>query len=141
MLLIRNAIVVGPRGPEKSDIFIVKDRIVEVAPELTQPAGVVTVEANGHLALPGLVDIHVHLREPGGEYKEDFNSGTQAALAGGVTTVLGMPNTLPPITDEAALRTALGLAAKKAVCDYGLYLGATRDNVTTAPLIRDAVGL
>lgn len=141
MLLIRNAIVVGPRGPEKSDIFIVKDRIVEVAPELTQPSGVVTVEANGHLALPGLVDIHVHLREPGGEYKEDSYSGTQAALAGGVTTVLGMPNTTPPITDEAVLQTTLGLAAKKAVCDYGLYLGATRDNVTTAPLIRDAVGL
>jgi dihydroorotase (multifunctional complex type) len=141
MLLIRNAIVVGPKGPEKSDIFIVKDRIAEVAPELTQPAGAVTVEANGHLALPGLVDIHVHLREPGGEYKEDTYSGTRAALAGGVTTVLGMPNTMPPSTDEATLHAALDLAAKKAVCDYGLYLGATRDNVTTAPLIRDAVGL
>ena len=141
MLLIRNAYVVGPSGPEKADIFIVKDRIAEVAPALTQPAGAATVEANGRLALPGLVDIHVHLREPGGEYKEDSYSGTRAALAGGVTTVLGMPNTLPPITGEAALQAALDLAAKKAVCDFGLYLGATRDNVTTAPLIRGAVGL
>jgi dihydroorotase (multifunctional complex type) len=141
MLLIRNALVVGPRGPEKSDIFIVKDRIAEIAPELTQPAGAVTVEANGRLALPGLVDIHVHLREPGGEYKGDPYSGTQAALAGGVTTVLGTPNTMPSITDKATLQAALDLAAKKAVCDYGLYLGATRDNVTIAPHIRDAVGL
>ena len=120
MLLIRNAVVVGPRGPEKADIFIVKDRIAEVAPALTQPAGAVTVEANGRLALPGLVDIHVHLREPGGEYKEDSYSGTRAALAGGVTTVLGMPNTTPPITDEAVLQATLSLTAKKAVCDYGL---------------------
>jgi dihydroorotase (multifunctional complex type) len=141
MLLIRNAIVAGPRGPEKSDIFIVKDRIAEVAPELTQPADAVAVEANGRLALPGLIDIHAHLREPGGEYKEDLCSGTQAALAGGVTTVLWMPNTEPPITDQATLEAVLDLAAKKAVCDYGLYLGATRDNVTTAPFVQGAVGL
>jgi len=68
----------------------------------------------------------------GRRIQEDFYSGTQAALAGGVTTVLAMPDTTPPITDRLALEATLGLAAKKAVCDYGLYLGATRDNVTTA---------
>ena len=53
--------------------------------------------------LPGLVDVHVHLREPGGEHKEGFSSGTAAALAGGVTMVLDMPNTYPPIVDAQAL--------------------------------------
>jgi carbamoyl-phosphate synthase/aspartate carbamoyltransferase/dihydroorotase len=73
------------------------------------------------------IDIHVHLREPGGEYKEDFLTGTQAALAGGVTTVLAMPNTSPPITDLATFKAALALAEQKAVCDFGLFIGATRE--------------
>lgn len=141
MILIRNAQVVSTTGVEKADILIQDDRFVRIAPELTMPADTEIVEAQGWLALPGLVDIHVHLREPGGEHKEDFYSGTCAALAGGVTTVLAMPNTTPPITDEATLKAALVLAAQKAVCDFGLYLGATRDNVATASRVRQAVGL
>ena len=59
------------------------------------------------MRLPGLIDVHVHLREPGGTHKEDWDSGTAAALAGGFTTVLAMPNTQPPVTDAATLETAL----------------------------------
>src|SRR3989304_2314731 len=120
MILVRGAHVIGPRGLQKSDILVVKDRIAEIAPELTQPAGATTVEAHGWLALPGLIDIHVHLRERGGEHKKVFLSGTRAALAGGVTTVLGMPNTSPPITDEDSLKDAIARAESKAVCDFGL---------------------
>jgi dihydroorotase (multifunctional complex type) len=141
MILIRNAQVVSATGVKKADILIQDDRFVKIAREMTMPADAEIIEAQGWLALPGLVDIHVHLREPGGEHKEDFYSGTCAALAGGVTTVLGMPNTTPPITDEASLEAALGLAARKAVCDFGLYLGATRDNVATAARVERAVGL
>jgi dihydroorotase len=141
MILIRNAQVVSATGVKKADILIQDDRFVKIAREMTMPADAEIIEAQGWLALPGLVDIHVHLREPGGERKEDFYSGTCAALAGGVTTVLGMPNTTPPITDEASLEAALGLAARKAVCDFGLYLGATRDNVATAARVERAVGL
>jgi len=141
MILIHNALVVNATGVKKADILIQDDRFVKIAPELTRPIDADIVEAQGWLALPGLVDIHVHLREPGGEHKEDFYSGTCAALAGGVTTVLGMPNTTPPITDEASLEAALDLAARKAVCDFGLYLGATRENVATAARVERAVGL
>jgi dihydroorotase (multifunctional complex type) len=141
MILIRNAQVVSATDVKKADILIQDDRFVKIAREMTMPADAEIIEAQGWLALPGLVDIHVHLREPGGEHKEDFYSGTCAALAGGVTTVLGMPNTTPPITDEASLEAALGLAARKAVCDFGLYLGATRDNVATAARVERAVGL
>ena len=56
--------------------------------------------------MPGLIDVHVHLREPGATHKEDFNSGTAAALAGGVTMVLAMPNTNPPIVDKASFALA-----------------------------------
>ncbi|MCE9647294.1 MAG: amidohydrolase family protein [Chloroflexi bacterium] len=80
------------------------------------------------LKLPGLIDPHVHLREPGATHKEDFDSGTSAALAGGITTVLAMPNTKPPIFDADTLDLALTTAKQKARCDYGQYLGAGPDN-------------
>ncbi len=76
--------------------------------------------------LPGLVDAHVHLREPGYEHKEDFYSGTVAALAGGVTTVLDMPNTNPPTSTPERLAEKARMAQAKAVCDVGLFVGATR---------------
>ena len=83
------------------------------------------------LILPGLIDPHVHLREPGAIHKEDFDSGTAAALAGGFTAVLAMPNTQPPLTDDASLAIAEEAASAKARCDYGLYVGAGRENTDT----------
>lgn len=92
--------------------------------------------------LPGLVDVHVHLRHPGGAHKETFGSGTAAALAGGVTAVLGMPNTQPPLVDGAALDDALAAAEREAHCDVGLYLGAADGNAEAARAAADrAAGL
>src|SRR5512137_1440300 len=82
------------------------------------------------MRLPGLIDPHVHLREPGGTHKEDWDSGTAAALAGGFTAVLAMPNTLPPVTDAETLELALQAARSKARCDYAQFLGAGPDNFT-----------
>lgn len=84
------------------------------------------------LRLPGLIDVHVHLREPGGEHKEDLTSGTAAALAGGVTTVLDMPNNYPPVAGADALASKQRLAANKVLCDIGFYLGATAANAAEA---------
>ncbi len=80
------------------------------------------------LKLPGLIDPHVHIREPGATYKEDWDTGTSAALAGGFTLVLAMPNTQPPITNAATLDLALAAARSKAHCDYAQFLGAGPDN-------------
>jgi carbamoyl-phosphate synthase/aspartate carbamoyltransferase/dihydroorotase len=80
------------------------------------------------IKLPGLIDPHVHLREPGATHKEDFDSGTSAALAGGITVVLAMPNTKPPIFDADTLDLALNAAKQKARCDYGQFVGAGPDN-------------
>ena len=94
------------------------------------------------MRIPGLIDPHVHMREPGATHKEDWDSGTAAALAGGFTQVLAMPNTDPPVVDSASLEYAAGLAAKKARCDYGLYLGAGADNLSqTASLAKKCAGL
>jgi carbamoyl-phosphate synthase / aspartate carbamoyltransferase / dihydroorotase len=80
------------------------------------------------LKLPGIIDPHVHLREPGQTHKEDWDTGTAAALAGGVTMVLAMPNTRPPIFDGETLDLALDAARQKARCDYAQFLGAGPDN-------------
>lgn len=94
------------------------------------------------ITLPGLIDVHVHMREPGATHKEDWDSGTSAALAGGITLVLAMPNTTPPVTNAAGLELALAAARKKARCDYAQYLGAGHANARTiVPLARRAAGL
>ena len=80
------------------------------------------------IRLPGLIDPHVHVREPGQTHKEDWDTGTSAALAGGVTMLLAMPNTKPPIFDLASLDLSLDAARSKAHCDYAQFLGAGPDN-------------
>jgi carbamoyl-phosphate synthase/aspartate carbamoyltransferase/dihydroorotase len=90
------------------------------------------------IQLPGLVDMHVHVRDPGATHKEDWSSCTKAALAGGVTLIGAMPNTDPPITDTAALEVVKE-CSKKAHCDFGLYVGAGPDNAETLPLLSNEV--
>jgi len=84
------------------------------------------------LEFPGLIDPHVHLREPGATHKEDFSSGTSAALAGGFTVVLAMPNTQPPLTDLDSMELAKSVARVNARCDFGIFLGAGAENVGSA---------
>ena len=89
------------------------------------------------LTLPGLIDVHTHLRVPGGEHKETFATGTAAALAGGVTMVLAMPNTNPPLTTPDALATARRAAAADIRCDVGLFAGAAPADVAHLPALAE----
>ena len=84
------------------------------------------------LKLPGLIDPHVHVREPGQTHKEDWDTVTQSALAGGVTMILAMPNTKPPIFDASTLDLVLASAREKARCDYAQFIGAGPDNAEIA---------
>uniref|UniRef100_A0A670I5S3 Carbamoyl-phosphate synthetase 2, aspartate transcarbamylase, and dihydroorotase n=1 Tax=Podarcis muralis TaxID=64176 RepID=A0A670I5S3_PODMU len=94
------------------------------------------------IRLPGLIDVHVHLREPGATHKEDFASGTAAALAGGITMVCAMPNTSPAIIDAGSFALAQKLAEAGARCDYALFVGASSDNAgSLGPLAGAAAGL
>ena len=77
----------------------------------------------GKLSLPGIVDAHVHLREPGAAYKEGILSGTRAALAGGVIALFDMPNNAPPVVNKMTLDRKRQLFEGQAVSDYGLFLG------------------
>ncbi len=91
------------------------------------------------ITLPGLIDTHVHLRTPGQEQKEDFKTGTSAALAGGFTTVLDMPNNKVPITTKELLQQKIELAQNNILCDVGFYFGSLGDNLEEFPKIATQV--
>jgi carbamoyl-phosphate synthase/aspartate carbamoyltransferase/dihydroorotase len=91
------------------------------------------------MRLPGLIDVHVHMREPGAAYKEDWDSGTASALAGGITMVLAMPNTAPPIFDLNTLNLVLSKAEGKARCDYAQFVGAGPGNALEAASLSSRV--
>ncbi len=91
------------------------------------------------IALPGLIDAHVHLRTPGQTHKEDLDTGTCAAIAGGFTHVLDMPNTTPPIADAHTLEAKLASIREHAHCDVSQFLGASPTNVETAHTLSERV--
>jgi carbamoyl-phosphate synthase/aspartate carbamoyltransferase/dihydroorotase len=103
----------------------------KVAPELK--TFIDCLSSHRRIRLPGLIDTHVHVREPGQTHKEDFASCTAAALAGGITLIGCMPNTLPPAVDKETLSITQMCAHNGARCDYGIYLGASVDNYTHIP--------
>jgi len=91
------------------------------------------------ITLPGLIDPHVHLRDPGQTYKEDFFTGTSAALAGGFTTILDMPNNVEPITTLQRLNSKIKNANEQIVCDVGFHFGTLGDNFKEFPKVIDKV--
>ncbi len=123
--LIRGGTIVTPRTLFRADIAI-RDGIVTrlLAPGQTCSARQV-IDADGLYVLPGLIDAHVHLREPGLTHKETIASGTQAAACGGVTTVIDMPNTLPPVVDAETVFHKGRLIEGGAQVDVGLYAALT----------------
>lgn len=141
IILIQNGALVTPQGIVQEDILVEGETIATVGAGLSAPHNTRVVNAEGLLIFPGLIDPHVHLREPGGEHKEDFTTGTRAALAGGFTTVLAMPNTNPPLTDRETLARTQALAKSKAVCDVGFFVGATADNAEGVAELEAVAGL
>ena len=140
-LLIRNARIARPDGTTfEGDVACENGRIDRIAGSITAAARE-TIDAAGNLLLPGVIDPQVHFREPGNEYKEDLGSGSRAAVRGGVTSFLEMPNTAPPTTTQAALDKKLALAAQKSVANYGFFIGATPDNLEALNSVAPACGI
>ncbi|HEX6069600.1 MAG TPA: dihydroorotase [Longimicrobiaceae bacterium] len=104
-VLIHGGRIIDPsRGTDEVlDLLLVDGRVAEVGVSLSAPDGAERIDAGGLLVTPGLIDVHVHLREPGGEHKETIASGSMSAAAGGFTAVVAMPNTSPPIDNPAAV--------------------------------------
>lgn len=129
-LLVRNARLVLPEGIiDDIDILVENGVVSRIGKGLEAPSGVEVLDAKGKLVLPGVVDEHVHMREPGLEYKDNFTNGTLDAVAGGVTTVLEMPNTLPPVEDHKILLNKAKRLISKAYVDFALYGVIHNENI------------
>lgn len=132
--LITNAEIVNEGRRYGGSIIIEDGRIIEITDKPLQPDASVheTIDASGCLVMPGVIDSHVHFREPGLTAKADIATESRAAAAGGVTTYFDMPNTVPQTTTPAALEEKFRLAAEKSCVNYSFFFGATNDNL---PLI------
>jgi dihydroorotase len=118
-LLIKNGRVIDPSQnfDDVADVLVEAGVVKEIGKNLKAPAGVETVDAAGKYVVPGLVDMHVHLRDPGLEYKEDIVSGTRAAAAGGFTSIACMPNTKPVIDNKAVACYIISKAKTEGFCN------------------------
>jgi dihydroorotase len=148
-LLITGAHVLDPRTgiDEPRDVLVRKGRIEELADPgaISLPESAETVDASGKHLFPGLIDPHVHLRTPGQEYKEDIETGTAAAAAGGFCAVIAMPNTAPVIDEAAVLRSVVDAAKRQARVPVGFLATITRgldgDELTEMAELSDAGAL
>lgn len=129
-LLVTNGTVVTPQATFAADLAIAGGKFVAIAAPGTLSVGAEEVyDARGRHVLPGVIDGHVHFREPGLEYKEDFRTGSTAAVMGGVTTVIDMPNTKPPTDTPDHVRLKERLAEEKSYCDFGIIGLVVQENV------------
>ncbi|UCI06689.1 dihydroorotase [Mesorhizobium sp. B1-1-8] len=126
-LILTGGTVVNHDGEGARDIGVNSGRIAAIG-DLGQASAGETIDCRGLHILPGVVDSQVHFREPGLEHKEDLESGSRAAVLGGVTAVFEMPNTNPLTTSEAALADKLRRASGRMHCDFACWVGGTRDN-------------
>ncbi|MBN8908426.1 MAG: dihydroorotase, partial [Rhodospirillales bacterium] len=127
-LLIRNGTCVLPWGTEATDVGVRNGRIVDLGVPASASADEV-IDAAGLHVLPGFIDPHVHLRDPGDKAVETIPTGTKAAVLGGLAAVFDMPNTSPSIVDAERLAWKQGYVEQEAWCDMGLYVGGTKTNI------------
>ena len=126
-LLFRNATVVNQDGVGRRDIGVRDGRIAALGALPPGSAGEV-VDCTGLHILPGVIDTQVHFREPGGEHKEDLETGSRAAVMGGVTAVFEMPNTNPLTVTAGALADKVARGRHRMHCDFAFFVGATHGN-------------
>ena len=137
-LVISGGTLVAPDGVRRGGLAIADGRIVAVGDDDDLPAGRERVDAGGLVVLPGVIDTHVHARDPSVDAREDFASATAAAAVGGITTILEMPISTPSVHDRATFEARAAIVGPKAHVDFGLYGGAAGDNLDTIEEQADA---
>ncbi|GAP71426.1 dihydroorotase [Candidatus Symbiothrix dinenymphae] len=139
MIHIQNATIINEGKTGKASVWIEEERIVRVQgqgckvkdspPSTSHPAPYTQINAEGLLLLPGVIDDQVHFREPGLTHKGDIHSESRAAVAGGITSYMDMPNTVPQTTTVEALNDKFNRASQESMANYSFFIGATNENL------------
>ena len=137
-LIIKNGSSYIDGELKELDIGIKDSKIVEIGKIVTETKHI--LDATNLIVLPGCIDTQVHFREPGSTDAEDLNSGSRAAIAGGITSVFEMPNTNPPTSSKKEFYNKLKLAKNRMYCNYAFYFGATPDNYKELSELQDLEG-
>lgn len=136
--LIKNATLVNEGKIYQSDVLINGERIETIAPVITAETNYQVIDASGLYLIPGMIDTHVHFREPGLGYKGTIETESKAAIAGGVTSFMEMPNTIPNTTSIQLLEDKYALASQSSYANYSFYFGLNSQNLEEALTIDNA---
>jgi len=128
-ILIKNAVLISDNDALENDLLISRGRIEKIDSDIPASPNVTVLDAAGLHVLPGMIDDQVHFREPGLTHKGGIHTESRAAVAGGITSYMEMPNTQPPTVTLDALEQKYVIAARKSAANYAFYLGATNDNL------------
>jgi dihydroorotase len=138
-LVVTGRRLVTPHGVRPGYLLVRGGRVRDIGDLDAAPRAGRRIDAGQDYVLPGLVDTHVHFRTPGLTHKEDWGHASRAAVAGGVTTVIDMPNTVPPTLTEQAVREKAAMVAGRSMVDYEFHLGADPDNPELLATVDPAV--
>ena len=139
-LIISGGMIAGPQGTQEADIAIKDERFAAIG-DLADAEADERLDVSGLTVLPGVIDTQVHFREPGLEHKEDLQSGSLAAVMGGVTAVFEMPNTKPPTTNKEAIEDKVARGRNRMHCDFAFYVGGTHENAAQLPELERMEGI
>jgi dihydroorotase len=128
-LLLSNARLVNEGEIRDVDVLIDGQRISSIAASISAPAGATVIDLSGKYLMPGMIDDQVHFREPGMTHKGDLATESAAAVAGGITSFMDMPNVNPLTTTRSALRDKYAMAEKRCTANFGFHFGATNSNI------------
>lgn len=127
-LLIKGGLIFNRGKTIEGDILVINERIEKIAPSINYDANI-EISASGRWIMPGIIDDQVHFREPGLTHKADIATESRAAIQGGVTSFMEMPNTIPTSTTQKLLAQKYEIGRKTAWCNYSFFMGATNDNL------------
>ena len=128
-ILIKNAKIVNENQIFESDLLIEKDLISKISKNISEEGADKIIDASGKYLLPGIIDDQVHFREPGLTHKGDIESESRAAIAGGVTSFIEQPNTVPNAVTQELLEEKYQIASEKSFANYSFMMGGTNDNL------------
>ena len=129
LTLIKKARIVNENNTFLGDVLIENEIIKEISSDIKAPKETQIIDANGAFLIPGFIDDQVHFREPGLTHKATIATESKAAVAGGITTFIEMPNTVPQATTQELLEDKFSIAAKDSYANYSFMFGGTNDNL------------